>query len=168
MKKDFKTLLSFSKKHYDYKKDKVLNTSIIGFMGQTLYHLLQEFGEVDYIDSTEWVEGRTYDLLYSLPRNIWYLSRKNNFKKIICHLNIAEPKFLKKGMLIDGRKIGARLTDCYQPLNIYGADKFIHYGTEFSKQQYINRGISSERLMIVYRGADDVPYRSRCEDTSKP
>lgn len=156
-----KILLSFSRKHYNPETDKVTIPSIIGRMGRILYHLLQEFGEVDYIDCTKWVKGRSYDLLYSLPRNIWYLTRNNKFKKVICHLNIMESKFLKKMLCQDLAKIGCRLTGCYTPLNIYCADRYIHYGSEFSKQVYVKRGVPAEKIVMVYRGADDVPFKFR-------
>ena len=139
-------------------------------MGQVLYKLLREFGEVDYIDSTKWVRGRTYDLLYSLPRNIWYLTQHNKFKKVICHLNIMEPKFLKKVMYSDVNKIGCKFTGHYEPLNIFCADRYIHYGSEFTKQVYVKRGVPAEEIAMVYRGADDVPFKMRGEneDIAKP
>jgi len=156
-----RTLLSFIKKHYNPKKDKVIKPSIIGRMGQILYHLLQEYGEVDYVDCTEWIKGRSYDLLYSLPRNIWYLTQHNKFKRVICHLNIMEPRFLKHMMYTDVAKIGCKFKEHFKPLNMYCADRYIHYGSEFSKQVYAKRGVPAEKIILVYRGADDVPFKFR-------
>jgi len=156
-----KILLSHSLKHYNPEEDKPIVNNTTGWMAQRLYHLLQEFGDVDFISCHKWLEGKEYDLLYSLPLNFWRLTLGNKFGKTICHINIAEPYFLKNMLLSDSEKIGCKLTDCYCPKGILHASAYVHIGNEFSKQQYVKRGIPPEKINIVYRGADDVDFRFR-------
>lgn len=156
-----KILLSHSLKHYDPEKDRVIIHNSTGWMAQRLYKLLQEFGEVKFISCHHWLEGGKYDLLYSLPLNFWRLERGNEFKKTICHINIAEPRFLKNILLEDQHKIGCKLTGCFRPQFLYHADAYVHIGSEFSKQMYVKMGIAPEKINIVYRGADDVSFKFR-------
>ncbi len=159
---DVKILLSHSLKHYDPENDKPIINNTTGWMAQRIYHLLQEFGEVKFISCHEWYEGGEFDLLYSLPLNFWRLVRENKFKKTICHINIAEPRFLKEMMTVDRHKIGCKLKDCFQPQRFYHANSYVHIGSKFSKQQYVKMGIEPDKINIVYRGADkDIEFKFR-------
>ena len=154
-----KILLSHSLKHYDPEKDKPIIQNTTGWMAQRLYRLLSEFGDVDFISCHEWLEGKKYDLLYALPLGFWRLTKDNEFKKTICHINIAEPNFLYKKMATDRSITGCKMRDCFRPRLFYHADAYVHIGSEFSKQQYVKMGIAPKKINIVYRGADDVSFK---------
>lgn len=155
-----KILLSHSRRHYSPEEDKIIYHSA-GIEARSFYQILQEFGEVRFIDSRENPEGGEYDLLVSLPLNFKTLSQKNKFKKRIAYLNVPEPNYLKNTLREEASRLGCKVRDCYAPIGHFDADHFLVLGGGFNRTHYLRRGIPDEKMTGIAYGMERIPFKER-------
>src|SRR4030042_1798533 len=155
-----KILLSHSRRHYNPEKNKIIYHSA-GIEARSLYQVLQEFGEVRFIDSSENIEGGEYDLVISLPRNFKALMRFNKIKKSIVYLNLPESNYLKTALREEAKRLNCRVSDCYAPTGHLTANHYLILGGGFNRTYYLRCGISPEIMTNIYYGMDRLPFKKR-------
>ncbi len=156
-----KILLSASKKHFDIDKQAILIRHSVGVLVELFYNAIKDLGEITYVSDTDVVQGQEFDLIISWPRNFGNLVSANKHKKSICFFNISEPCCLKRTMLMDAKRLGCKLSDCFTPQHFYHADLNFLIGGPDIKEQYVNRGVPAEKIVEVYYRMNSIPFVPR-------
>lgn len=154
-------LLSSSTYHYKPGGDHYHST---GLTIEVFYKALGKFGTIDVIGDHEKVEGREYDLLVSWPRNYRYLSDNNKFKKRICFLNAAEPRYLRNTLLQEAGRLGCKLSDSFYFSGINDADLYFLLGGQFNRDRYVEAGVPNHKILdFGYSTWDRIYYEKTNE-----
>lgn len=156
-----KILLSASNKHYDFNNDNVIIKHSVGILCQLFANVLREMGDVEYVNDTDLISGKEYDLIVSWPRNFSYLTRHNKYKKSICFMNIAESSYLKRVLRDEAARLGCKVSDCFTPQDYYHADLNFLIGNDHVINQYIQAGIPKEKIVNVFYRHNTIPFRPR-------
>lgn len=159
-----KILLSASWKHYDFYNDNVIIKHSVGILCQLFSNVLREFGEVEYINDTDMVKGKEYDLIVSWPRNFDYLTKYNKYKKSVCFMNIAESSYLKRVMREEANRLGCKVSDCFTPVNYYHADLNFLIGNHHVINQYVAAGIPRNKIVNVFYRHNTIPFKKRSKN----
>lgn len=156
-----KILLSSSTKHFDTKTRTVRIRHSVGVLVELFTKAIEDLGEIKYISDTDHVEGEEFDLIISWPRNFYYLTRNNKYKKSVCFFNIAQSDYLKRVMSEEAGRLGCKLSDCFTPQAYYDADLNFLIGNETVIKQYTDVGIDRNKIVNVRYRHGYIPWKTR-------
>ena len=159
-----KILLSYSKKHFFPENERKWHSTSI--LSAALWDVCKTMGEVDYIDWTDEIKGKEYDVLVTLPRHLKWLKENNKFGKIFCFPAIAESGFTKRTLLAESQRLGCKLSDCFCP-DMRGADIYLIIGNDFVKQQYLNAGYKDEQIYMLDYGTPHLKHHKKTKEVNK-
>ena len=171
-----KILLSYSKFHFDPDKtdeNKYKNSSA-AINARTLYNVLKSFGDVDYIDFSEWekIRGQSYDLFVGINHNFDKILKYCYIKKSVYYAVNQYPKV--RNMIIRKFNNHRRIVNFFHhfKLFLYGilkkswrasykyeyapvvesilsADAIICLGNDVVKKSYIDYGYPEDKFFII-------------------
>lgn len=159
-----KILLSSSIKHFDPITKTVKIRHSVGVLVELFHKALQDMGEITYIGDNDHIQGEEFDLIISWPRNFAYLTQNNKFKKSVCFFNIAEASYLKSVLVPEAGRLGCKVSDCFTPENYYNADLNFLIGNDTVKQQYVDRGVDSNKIVQLYYRHGYIPFKERSKN----
>ena len=172
--KNIKILLSYSKFHFDPDKDEKDNpysNSSAAINAKTLYSVLKNFGDVEYIDFNEWekTKGKEYDLFVGINHNFDNIIANAQIKTIVYYAVNQHPT--ERNKIIKNFKMSNRFTRLlpkflskllkniinfefrqeYAPKvkKINKADYIICLGNDIVRQSYIKHGFDPQKIISV-------------------
>ena len=171
-----KILLSYSKFHFDPKSDdenKFKNSSA-AINARTLYNVLCSFGDVEYIDFSEWqkVKGKKYDLFVGINHNFDNILKHCEIKNSVYYAVNQYPternkilrKFNKDKQFINfthnfrlfwlqmwKKSWRNSYKKEFAPMvkSILSADAIICLGNKIVKNSYIKHGYPKEKFFLI-------------------
>ena len=190
-----KILLSYSKTHFNPtipREQNKLYYSSAAINARTLFEVLSELGDVEYIDFSEWesVKNKSFDLFVGINHNFDNILKIANIKKSIYYSVNCHPTY--RNALLEGFKAPRKLqnralnrflhfirlnryfnVDWRRELapeveNLSNVDSILTLGNDIIKNSYIEQGISPDKISTISYEIDKGQAQYKPNFSDKP